>query len=126
MPADASGTSNGVHVAGCEAGVLPRVSVPPEIMDIGLGPNLTAASMLSVSERSENSVDAELVPEFGIPRVASCPALLQLCNQQIDNPSVPSAEYHSAGIKSLAPPAETMPLLSPRSPDDQACLDGSA
>ncbi|GMH03453.1 hypothetical protein Nepgr_005292 [Nepenthes gracilis] len=32
-------------------------------METGLGPNLTAASLLSVSERSENSVDAESVPE---------------------------------------------------------------
>ncbi|GMH21201.1 hypothetical protein Nepgr_023043 [Nepenthes gracilis] len=126
MPADAPGTSNGVDVAGCEAGVLPRVSVPPEIMETGLGPNLTAASLLSVSERSENSVDAESVPEVGIPRVASCPALVQLCNQQIDLTYMPSAECQSAGIKSLAPPAESMPLLSPRSSDDQACLDAAS
>ncbi|GMH22108.1 hypothetical protein Nepgr_023951 [Nepenthes gracilis] len=126
MPADAPGTSNIVDDAGCESGVLPRVSVPPEIMETSLGPNLTAASLLSVSESSKNSVDAESDPEVGIPRVASCPALLQLCNQQIDQPSMPSAGCNSAGIKSHAPPAESLSHLSPSSPDDQACLDGSS
>ncbi|GMH12870.1 hypothetical protein Nepgr_014711 [Nepenthes gracilis] len=126
MPADASGTSNVVVDAGCESGVLPRASVPPEIMETGLGPNLTAASLLSVSESSENSVDAESDTEVGIPRVASCPALLQVCNQQIDQPSVPSAGCNSAGITSHAPPAESLSHLSPSSPDDQACLDAAS
>ncbi|GMH30746.1 hypothetical protein Nepgr_032589 [Nepenthes gracilis] len=91
MPAVAPGNSNGVVDAECGAGVLPRVSDPPENMKIGLGSNLTAASLLNVSERSENSVDAESDLEVGFPRVASCPASIQLCNQQSDQPPVPSA-----------------------------------
>ncbi|GMH29910.1 hypothetical protein Nepgr_031753 [Nepenthes gracilis] len=91
VAADAPGNSDGVVDAGCEAGVLPRVSDPPDNLKTGLGSNLTAASLLSVSERSENSVDAVSVFEVGFPRVASCPALMQLCNQQTDQPPVPSA-----------------------------------
>ncbi|GMH32001.1 hypothetical protein Nepgr_033845 [Nepenthes gracilis] len=114
VPAEAPSTSNGVDI---ESGILPRVSAPPEIMEIGLSPKLNAACLMSTSERSENSMDAESVPEVGIPRVASCPALMQLYNQ----PFVPSAGCNLDGFHSLDPPVES---LNPSPQDDQACLDG--
>ncbi|GMH13962.1 hypothetical protein Nepgr_015803 [Nepenthes gracilis] len=76
VAADAPGNSNGVVDAGCEAGVLPRVSDSPDNMKTSLGYNWIATSMLSVSERSENSVDAVSDLAVGFPRVASCPALM--------------------------------------------------
>ncbi|GMH15519.1 hypothetical protein Nepgr_017360 [Nepenthes gracilis] len=60
-------------------------------LETGLSPYLTVASPTNDSESSENSVDAESNLEVGIPRIASCPAILQLCNQQIAQLSVPSA-----------------------------------
>ncbi|GMH32050.1 hypothetical protein Nepgr_033894 [Nepenthes gracilis] len=51
-------------------------------VDLGLDLHLNADSPMSDSENSEISVGAESVPEVGIPRTASCPALLQLCIRQ--------------------------------------------
>ncbi|GMG99211.1 hypothetical protein Nepgr_001051 [Nepenthes gracilis] len=52
--------------------------------------DVTVVSPMSDSENSVYSVDAESTPEVGIPRIASCPAMLQLCNQQISQLPVPS------------------------------------
>ncbi|GMH18569.1 hypothetical protein Nepgr_020410 [Nepenthes gracilis] len=101
VPAEAPGTSNGVDI---ESGILPRVSAPREIMEIGLSAKLNADCPLSTSERSGYSMDVESVPEVGIPRVASCPALMQLYNQ----PFVPSAGCNLDGFHSLDPPAESL------------------
>ncbi|GMH00821.1 hypothetical protein Nepgr_002660 [Nepenthes gracilis] len=59
-------------------------------LDLGLDIHLTVDSPMSDSENSVNSVDAEWVPEVGIPRIASCPAMLQLCIQQTGQLPVPS------------------------------------
>ncbi|GMH29498.1 hypothetical protein Nepgr_031341 [Nepenthes gracilis] len=61
-------------------------------LEPGLGLHLTVASPMS---DSVNSVDAELAPAVGIPRIASCPAMLQLCNQQIAQLPVPSVGCNS-------------------------------
>ncbi|GMH25881.1 hypothetical protein Nepgr_027724 [Nepenthes gracilis] len=64
-------------------------------LETGLGLHLTVASPLSDTENSVNSVDADLVPAIGIPRSASCPSLVQLCNQQIAQLPVPSVGCNS-------------------------------
>ncbi|GMH00857.1 hypothetical protein Nepgr_002696 [Nepenthes gracilis] len=52
--------------------------------------DVTVASPMSDSENFVYSVDAESAPEVGIPRMPPCPAMLQLCNQQISQLPVPS------------------------------------
>ncbi|GMH29926.1 hypothetical protein Nepgr_031769 [Nepenthes gracilis] len=79
MHTDAPGISNGVDVAGCESGTLPRARAPPEIMDFGLSPKLTSASLLSVSERSVHPMDAESAPEESLNWVLLLPLNVEIC-----------------------------------------------
>ncbi|GMH15609.1 hypothetical protein Nepgr_017450 [Nepenthes gracilis] len=51
-------------------------------LDLRLDLHLTVDSPMSDSENSVSSVDAVSAPEVGIPRTASCPAMVQLCIQQ--------------------------------------------
>ncbi|GMH21174.1 hypothetical protein Nepgr_023016 [Nepenthes gracilis] len=53
----------------------------PDSVDLGLDLHLTADSPMCESENSVILVDAAL-PAVGIPRTASCPAMMQLCFQQ--------------------------------------------
>ncbi|GMH30443.1 hypothetical protein Nepgr_032286 [Nepenthes gracilis] len=63
----------------------------PTGVDLGLDLHLNAESPRSESENSGNSVASESVPEVGIPRSASCPAMGQLCTQQTGQLPVLSA-----------------------------------
>ncbi|GMH21253.1 hypothetical protein Nepgr_023095 [Nepenthes gracilis] len=83
-------------VAECEPRVMPWVSVPavtPWVqagLDNGLGPNSPMAPSKSDSESFENMEVAETDLVAGFPRIASCPANLQLCYQQFDMDSPPN------------------------------------
>ncbi|GMH15537.1 hypothetical protein Nepgr_017378 [Nepenthes gracilis] len=87
-------------VAGCESGVIPRVSVPAVTswdqagLDNGLGPNSPVAPSKSDSESSKNLEVAETDLVAGFPRIASCPTNFQLCYQQfeMDSPPNPTAD----------------------------------
>ncbi|GMH29032.1 hypothetical protein Nepgr_030875 [Nepenthes gracilis] len=83
-------------VAGCEPGVIPRVSVPAVTswdqagLDFGLGPILPVTPSKCDSENAENLEDAVTDLVAGLPRVTSCPAKLQ--QLVMDAPPYPTAD----------------------------------
>ncbi|GMH24790.1 hypothetical protein Nepgr_026633 [Nepenthes gracilis] len=119
--ANASGSLNVGNVAGCESGVIPRASVPAVNswdqagLVTGLGPNSPVAPSINDFESSENLEVAESDLVVSIPRIASCPAILQQSNQQSAQLYVLSAGCNSAGFNS-----QTLPHVpSPPFPDPE-------
>ncbi|GMH30415.1 hypothetical protein Nepgr_032258 [Nepenthes gracilis] len=74
------------------------VECTPDSVDTGLELQLTAGSPMSEPDNSMILVDAAL-PAVGIPRTASCPAMMQLCSPKSRFPIGPSyAEILCCGI----------------------------
>ncbi|GMH13995.1 hypothetical protein Nepgr_015836 [Nepenthes gracilis] len=113
-PFDSGGViADAPGVAECESGVIPRVGAPALTSrdQAGLDNGLPVAPSKCDSENSEYLEVAETNMEVGFPRIASCPAILQLYNQQTALSSVPSAGCKSVGISSQTLPPVALILM---------------
>ncbi|GMH15580.1 hypothetical protein Nepgr_017421 [Nepenthes gracilis] len=130
---DASGTLIVGDVAGHESGALPRASVPAVNSwdQAGLVHRLiagfpcaegawccTSDVLHGVAKKAPEGPEDPVGynAEAGGDTIASCPAILQQCNQQSAQLFVPSAGCNSAGFNSQTLPPEPLALTSPSPP----------